>query len=337
MKSFGVLLGNIGSPASPSLKDVGRYLGEFLMDPKVIDLPWMFRWPLVKLIIKSRLHTSKAAYKKIWTKDGSPLIAITQSVVEKLQKRMQLPVALGMRYSKPTITQGIEALTKQGVNHIVFLPQYPHYAMSSFESSEIHFHREIQKREGISYSIWQPIYGDHDYIDVLAKSITPYFDQENDHLLFSYHGLPRHHLPKTKGGNLHCLKDKKCCEIKHDCQAFCYRYQIYRTSVLVAEKMGLGRDKYDVSFQSRLSKNWLQPFTDVLVPQLLAAGTKNLVVVCPSFLADCLETLEEVGLGLKEEFISRGGESFKQVPCLNDGEDWLRVLEGKIRKMMTNR
>ncbi len=334
-KSFGVLLNNIGSPRSTSIKDVREYLGEFLMDPKVIDLPWFFRSILVRgIILNTRPPKSRLAYEKIWTKKGSPLIVITKDVAETLQKKIRLPVEIGMRYSRPSIKDGIEKLMDKGVNHILFLPQYPHYAMSSFQSSEVFFLKELHKKKGIFHSIWKPIYQENDYLDVLANTIKPHFDRKKDHLIFSYHGLPEHHLAKTSGGNAHCLKNKNCCEIKHSCHQYCYRHQVYRTSLLVADKLNIKKDGYDISFQSRLNKKWLKPFTDKLIPKLLQEGKKNLVVVCPSFLVDCLETLEEVGIQLKGNFTSLGGESFKLVPCLNDNEEFLNFLNKKVSQMM---
>ena len=332
-KSVGILLNNIGSPISVDLKDVRRYLGEFLMDPNVIDLPIFFRWLLVKgIVVNTRSLNSQRAYKKIWTKDGSPLIAITKKVAKKLQADLELPVALGMRYSRPNIIDGIRKLVDKGVNHIVFIPLYPHYAMSSFESSELFFKQALKAFNSVSFTILPPMYQDHDYIKALAEKIKPYFKMNKDHLVFSYHGLPLSHLPKTKGGNKHCLKEKNCCEINHACHQYCYRHQVYQTSRLVAESLKLERKDYDVAFQSRLNKNWLQPFTDVLVPELINRGKKNLVLVCPSFLIDCLETLEEIDLRLKQEALSLGVLSFKRVPCLNTDKTWLHVLKKKINE-----
>ncbi|MEL6253011.1 MAG: ferrochelatase [Bacteroidota bacterium] len=326
-----VLIVNLGSPDSPETKDVRPYLNEFLMDERVIDVPLLLRKLLVQgIILNTRPKKSAKAYKKIWWEEGSPLIVLSYRFFELLKKELPIPVELGMRYGNPSIESGIQKL--QDVNpdleEIFLVPLYPHYAMSSFETVVVKTEEVINKKyPGLKVQTLAPFYDDVDYIEVLSESMRPYLEEEYDHLLFSYHGIPERHLRKGDPSKSHCMSRKDCCELANAAHHTCYRHQVFQTTHLVAEKLGIPKEKYSVSFQSRLAgEPWLTPYTDKVLEELPAEGKKKLLVVTPAFVSDCLETLEEIGMEGKEEYLEAGGESFTLIPCLNDNEAWARVV-----------
>jgi ferrochelatase len=326
-----VLLVNLGSPDSPAVPDVRRYLGEFLMDGYVIDVPYLLRKLIVGgFILPFRPKRSAEAYRKIWWKQGSPLIVISQRVRDLLAERLDVPVELAMRYGNPSIPSAIERLQSNGVSECFVVPLYPHYAMSTVTSS-VEAVKNAVRRLGANMrlKVVEPFYEEQHYIEVLAESARPYVEAGFDHLLVSYHGLPERHLRKTDPTGAHCLKVEDCCNTASPAHLSCYRHQVIRTTEAFTKRLGIPEDKYTLSFQSRLGKDaWLKPFTVAEARRLGAAGVKRLLVMCPAFVADCLETLEEIGMGVKEEFIEAGGKSFQLVPCLNETEGWIDVLEG---------
>lgn len=327
----GILLVNLGSPKSTSVADVREYLDEFLMDERVIDYRWIGRALLVQgIILNTRPAKSAAAYKTVWTEKGSPLIVITEQIQEKLQKIVDVPVEIGMRYAEPSIETGIRKLVDQGITEIVLLPLYPQYAMSTTETV-IEKAEAVRKKKfpGIKISYVQPFYNRKEYIDALAKNIKDNLPQDYDALQFSYHGVPERHLYKTDPSNTCKIDDTNCINSNVDTHnAYCYRHQCYKTTELVIAKLGIPKEKVIVSFQSRLGKDkWIEPYTDETFETIPKKGIKNIAVVCPAFVSDCLETLEEISVEGKEEFLHAGGEQFHYIPCLNDQDEWINVVK----------
>ncbi len=326
-----VLMVNLGSPDEPTAKAVKPYLDEFLMDERVIDLPLWARKLIVQgIILNVRPKKSAEAYAKIWWDEGAPLIVITERLMEKLQKEINLPLEIGMRYGNPSIEAGMQSLVDNYPNlkEIFLLPLYPHYAMSSYETVVVKT-REIQEQKfpHLKLSVQPPFFDENAYLNALVATMRPYLKDDFDHFLFSYHGVPERHIKKSDPTKCHCLKVDNCCEVASAAHAVCYRHQVMETSHKVAAKLGIPKDKYTVSFQSRLGPDpWLKPATDDTLEKLGRKGVKNLKVACPAFVADCLETIEEIGMEGKEEFQEAGGGAFTMIPCLNDQDPWVKVL-----------
>lgn len=326
-----LLLVNLGSPDSPEVKDVKPYLDEFLMDERVIDKPYWLRNLLVRgIILKTRPAKSAQAYKSIWWEEGSPLIVISRRLQQAVQKHTELPVGLAMRYGNPSIEKGIAELVDQnpGLEEVFMVPLYPHYAMSSYETVVVKAREVVeQKFPNLKLSIKNVFYDDPRYLDILAESLQPSLEKDYDHILFSYHGIPERHVQKTDFTNSHCLKIEGCCAKDSPAHQTCYRHQVFKTTEGVVKRLGIPKEKYSNSFQSRLGRDpWLQPFTDKVIESFPAKGIKKLLVVCPAFVSDCLETIEEIGVEARESFIKNGGEEFGLVPCLNDREDWAKLV-----------
>ncbi|MFK0572024.1 ferrochelatase [Endozoicomonas sp.] len=339
MENRGVLLVNLGSPDSTSVNDVRRYLNEFLMDKHVIDLPWIIRRLLLSLfILPSRPARSAKAYQAIWTEQGSPLIVNSEKCTGQLRNKTRIPVELAMRYGKPDMAEALRRLAKQpGIEEILLFPLYPHYAMSSVKTV-IERTTSLMQEMGITIPLRvHPVFYDHDrYIEALVESARPWLEKNYDHLIFSYHGVPERHVIKDDPTGNHCLKDKSCCQKTSIAHKTCYRHQVYQTTEAFVEKAGIPIDKYSVGFQSRLGKaKWLEPNTLDVIKQLAEQGTKKVLVICPSFVSDCLETLEEIGIRAKVEFIEAGGESLELIPCLNDHPAWINLLQQWTEKPLT--
>jgi ferrochelatase len=329
-KKRGVLLMNLGSPDSTQVKDVKRYLTQFLMDGRVIDKPYLSRALLVKgIIVPFRAPKSAEAYETIWTKDGSPLIVISNKLRDAVQQQIQEPVEITMRYGNPTPEAAFDRLLERlpDMDEVVAVPLYPHYAMSSFETA-VEYVKEIHKKRNYRFglSFIDPYFKNPDYINALAEHMRPYVKKEYDHLLFSYHGVPARHIRKSDITGKHCLESADCCSTPSPAHAFCYRHQCITTTRLVTERLGIPKEKYSISFQSRLGKGWLEPFTDVRLEQMPGEGIRNLLITCPAFVSDCLETLEEIEIRGKESFLEAGGESYTAIPCLNTHPLWVKAL-----------
>ncbi len=335
MSRHAVLLLNLGSPDSTSVPDVRRYLREFLGDERVIDRPGnrFLRWLLVNGIITTfRAPKSAHAYQSIWTPEGSPLIVTSKRTQAALQKRTDLPIALAMNYGNPSIPDVLHQLRAQGIDRLLLFPQYPHYAMSSWETVVVKVQRESAKiAPDMRIECVLPYYGDADYIAALVESARPYLARPHDHLLFSYHGIPVRHLTKADTSQAHCQVVADCCNTCSPVHSTCYKAQITRTTHLFAQKAGLDPAKWSISFQSRLvGEPWLAPFTDHLFAELPKQGKKRLLVITPAFVTDCLETLEEIRVEGAEDFKAAGGESFTHIPCLNDQPCWIDFLLKRI-------
>ena len=326
----GLLMINLGSPDSTSVKDVKKYLDEFLMDERVIGKSYWFRWFLVKVIIlNTRPKKSAKAYKKIWWKEGSPLIVLSRRLFDKVLKLVKFPVALAMRYGTISIINGLKELDEKGVKNVTVLPLYPHYAMSSYETVVEKVKEEVKTNfPHLKIKTVKPFYKEKNYIDLLCNKIKATIDKiDYDHILFSYHGIPISHLKISDPTNSHCYKVKNCCSVHSKAHEFCYKHQVIETTEAVINKLKIDKNKYSNAFQSRLpNEAWLKPYTDDELVRLAKEGKKRLVIVTPAFVTDCLETLEEIAMEGKEEFLEAGGESYHYVPCLNDDDDWATLI-----------
>ena len=336
-----IILMNLGSPASTEVKDVRSYLKEFLMDERVIDSPYLLRYFLVKGIIAPfRAPKSAHAYQKVWTKDGSPLIVLTKNLQEALKKQIDEPVEIAMRYGTPNIKNAFDNVQKKypDVKEVILLPLYPHYAMSSYETAVVQAEEEHKKgKYSFKIATIKPYYNNPDYINALAESIKPYLTKDYDQILFSYHGLPERHMTKADITGNHCMKALNCCETASPAHGHCYRHQCFTTTRLVTEKLGIPKDKYGISFQSRLGKEeWLKPYTDFRLAELPNEGKKKLLILCPAFVSDCLETLEEIAMQGKETFMNAGGESYTAIPCMNVHPAWVSTIAKWMKQFNAN-
>ena len=330
MTNRAVLFANLGSPASPSVPDVRRYLEQFLMDPYVIQLPWLLRRMIVSLfVLPTRPKRSAHAYRSIWTDRGSPLIALSMDLLHAVQQRTALPVGMAMRYGAPSIDSELTRLAAlPGITEILFLPLYPHYAESTVLTSVKEAERVIVARKlNVVLKVPAPFYAHPDYIAALVASTQPALAQPFDHVLFSYHGLPELHVTKVDPTGAHCLKSATCCQTPSPAHATCYRHHVLRTTEEFVRATGLRPEQYSVAFQSRLGRaKWLEPATETMLKELAGKGVKRLLVLCPAFVTDCLETLEEIEIQGTATFKAAGGEALTLVPCLNAHPQWVETL-----------
>lgn len=341
MPKRAVLIANLGSPDSAAVGDVRRYLREFLGDERVLDLPAPLRWLLLEaVILPSRPKRSSRAYAKIWTPEGSPLVVTTKRVAKALENRLGgvVPVHVTMRYGEPSTPSAVAALSAEGCEELLLFPQYPHYAMSSWETAVVRVNTEVAAHAPkMRIRCVQPYYGDPDFIEVLHAVAAPALARGYDHVLFSYHGLPARHLRKADSSHAHCLCSPDCCSSPSPAHATCYRAQCVRTTAAFAERAGLDPLRFSMSFQSRLAgEPWLEPFTDFELERLPKAGVKKLLVICPSFVADCLETLEEISIAGRETFLEAGGEQFEKISCPNDHTVYIDFLASRVQKWLND-
>jgi ferrochelatase len=330
MTKRAVLLANLGSPDAPETTPVRHYLNQFLMDPYVIQLPWLLRRLIVSLfVLPARPKASADAYRSVWLEQGSPLIVLSERLTDALRQQLEIPLAMAMRYGQPSIEKQLLALCEdEAISEILYLPLYPHYADSTVTTSIEEARRVIKKHQlNVQLRIVQPFYDHPDYIQTLVKSAESYLQQDYDHLIFSYHGLPESHITKLDTSGEHCLKRSDCCESAHEAHKTCYRHQVMRTTQCFALQAGLAQSRYSVAFQSRLGRaKWLGPNTEDRLVELAQQGVKKVLVICPAFVTDCLETLEEIAIRGEEVFKEAGGESLTLIPCLNDHPDWVSLL-----------
>ncbi len=332
MTKKAILLLNIGTPDNYHEKSVRHYLREFLNDPRVVDLPVFLRWPLVNLlIVPFRYKRVVAAYKKIWFESGSPLLIYTKQLRDALAKKIgdEYQIEFAMRYGNPSIASVMKKL--KAASAITIVPLFPQYTSAATGSAIEEVLKHVSHDWNIpQLNISRDFYNHPGFISAYAEIIREHLaNKKPDLILFSYHGLPERHLDKS-----HC---KANCDHVHACppvqenNQYCYRAQCYATSTLLAEVLSLSVNEYSVSFQSRLGRTpWIKPYTDVLLSELIQKGVKRLAIVCPSFVADCLETLEEINIRAREQWQTLGGTELIFIPCLNDHITWINALAGMI-------
>ena len=303
----GILIINLGTPDNLELPSVKRYLKEFLSDSYVVDIPTIIRKILVNfIIVPFRSRKTQDAYKSIWTKNGSPLIINTNLIKEKLDQKIEYPVEMAMRYQNPSIEKGLISLEEKGCKEIIVLPLYPHYAEATSLTTKLKVKDVKDKLDlDLKLSFLDEFYNEDGYIESLSKQINSHLNEDVDFLLFSYHGIPKRQNVRTNPT---------------------YEEQVKLASKLCAERLDLKDDQWGVAFQSRIGPGWLQPFTDKVLENLPKNGIKKIAVVCPSFVADNLETLEEINIEARETFIEAGGEKFVFIPCLNNDDNWIDFL-----------
>jgi ferrochelatase len=332
----GLLLVNLGSPEAPTPDAVAPYLKEFLMDREVIDIPVLLRWILVHvLIVPKRAKASAALYEKIWTEQGSPLLVNSRAFANAVSDEIgsaSIKIALGMRYGNPSIRSALEALEPQKLDRLIVFPLYPQYAQSSTLTVQNKVREVIRTlRSPIPEPEWvEPFYHDARYIEaVRAVSEDPLKDFDPDLSLFSFHGVPERHLKREHPS---CLSTASCCDRIAEMNRNCYRAQCMATARSVADALGMTSDSYTVAFQSRLGRTpWIQPFTDHVIEELPARGAKRIAVFCQSFVADCLETLDEIENRERERFLAAGGEELILIPSVNFDPVWVQAAAGMLR------
>ena len=331
----GVLLVNLGTPDSPSTGDVRKYLREFLMDERVIDIPFWNRWPLVNLIIAPfRAPKSAEIYQQLWQDRGSPLLFYGQDLQGLLQTALgkSFKVVLGMRYQSPSLLSALKEL--KSVSRIIVIPLFPQYASASTGSVHQKVMELISKWhtvpdiDFISNFLNEPL-----FIQAFAELARPYMEQVAfDHFLFSYHGIPERQIMASAIDN-YCQLNSNCCSVYHRKNRLCYRAQCYQTSRLLAQALNISEENYTVSFQSRLGKTpWIKPYTDQIIKDFPASGIKKVLAFSPSFIADCLETTIEVGEEFRDIFLAAGGVHWQLVESLNDSDTWVQCLKTMVLK-----
>lgn len=328
----GVLLINIGTPKSPAVKDVRKFLSQFLGDRRVINIPYLARKILVNgIIIPFRAHKSRKLYQRLWTKDGSPLLFYSLEVQKKLQNHLgeKYKIYLGMRYGEPSLKDTLDQMKKDKLNEIILLPLFPQYASATSGTAIDYSLKLIRKWNTIpKIKIISQFYNHKGFIDVVANKINIYLKDNFEHILFSYHGLPLKQVCQSHD-NTDC-ESFECTNEINDHNKFCYHATCYHTTRLLADKLKLSKELYTTCFQSRFAKNWLSPFTDDVIIQKTNEGIKKILVVSPSFTSDCLETIIEIGIEYKQLFEENGGEHLQLVESLNDGDDWINGLQSII-------
>jgi protoporphyrin/coproporphyrin ferrochelatase len=336
MNKTGVLLINLGTPDAPTPEAVGRYLREFLMDGFVIDLPAPLRWLLVNVaIVPRRKYQSAAAYQKVQMTGGSPLLVHTRTLAERVALELadSYTVEYAMRYGNPSIASALTKLCREKVARIIVLPLYPQYAQSSFETAVVETKRRAAELGGANLlTCLPPFYDQPEFIKAWVGRIHAEVDAEKiDHLLFSFHSVPVRHLTKFHRDS--SKPPARCCTEISSANENCYRAQCFETARSIAAQLELHADDYTVSFQSRLGRaEWIGPNTVNILEELPQRGVKRVAVVCPSFVADCLETVEEIGLRGRETFLKAGGEELQLVTSLNADPVWAKTVADWIRQ-----
>ena len=319
----GILLANLGSPAAPERDAVRRYLNEFLMDRHVIDAPWPVRRMVVSLILRQRPEASAAAYRAIWRDEesGSPLVHWSERLADALRQRVNIPVALGMRYGTPSLDDALKALAAASVDEILLMPLYPQHAGATRTTT---IEQAKALAAGAKLLVLPPFYQRPEYLQAMRHLLSQELPNDADFLLFSYHGLPERQVRKADPTGAHCLRHPDCCNAPSPAHAACYRHQCLETTKQLAADLTI---PHSTSFQSRLGRlPWLRPYTGERLKQLATDGVRHLAVVCPSFVADNLETLEEVAMQGAAAFRAAGGQRLTLIPCLNDRADWADAL-----------
>lgn len=336
MSSFlkGVLVINLGTPKSPKNGDVFDFLNEFLTDGRVIDLPYLKRQLLVRgIIVPFRYKNSANTYRKIWHPEkGSPLMYHSLEFMEKFRKKLPAGYVaeLAMRYEQPSIESALEKLRVQNISELIVFPMYPQYASSSTGTVLQKVLEGVAKWNNIPHvQVISHLYQDENFLQSFVSNIRKYDISQYDHFLFSYHGVPLRHIKDADVSGQHCQQNGAgaCCDQITSCNHMCYRAQCVATTNALAERIGLSKDQYSISFQSRLGKEeWVQPYTSDVISQLAKEGKKKVLVSCPAFVADCLETIFEIGVEYAEEFEEQGGEKLQLVESLNSSDQWVDTV-----------
>ena len=333
-KNEGVLLINLGSPKELSKKSVRQYLRVFLSDDNVVDLPKFFQQFILRLfILPFRPKNTLEAYEKIWTKEGSPLIISTESIANKLTEKTGWNVEYAMRYEEPSIEKALHKFKKNEINKIYVISLYPHNAMATTVTTELET-RNVAMNVSNDFELifTKPFFDNEEYINAMVNSIRPYVENKSyDKIIFSYHGIPKRQAKMTDETGEHCFSTSNCCEVENDGSKDCYRSHTRIASDLTAKKLGLEDDQWEIAYQSRIGPGWLTPFTDKRLAKLPEEGKDNIAILCPSFISDCLETLEEIDIRGRETFLKAGGKNMTYIPCLNDSEDTINLLENLVR------
>lgn len=319
----GILLSNLGSPETAEPDSVRRYLGQFLMDRHVIDAPWPLRRLIVSLIQRRRPRETARAYRAIWRdeKPGSPLLHFSRRLAEALRRRGNAPLALGMRYGKPSLAEALARLEAEGSDEILLMPLYPQHAGAT-RTTTIERTRELLA-PGRRLLVLPPFHARSEYLAAMRRQIAEHLPPSADFVLFSFHGLPERQILRADAHG-HCLRRPDCCEAPSPAHGTCYRHQCRATARALGGELPV---PYGVSFQSRLGRlPWLRPYTEERIGELAGSGVRRLAVVCPSFVADNLETLEEIAIRGASAFRDAGGERLTLVPCLNDSSAWVEAL-----------
>jgi ferrochelatase len=332
----GVLLINLGTPDAPQTREVRRYLAEFLSDPRVLDMPWIARMALLHgVILRTRPAQSAAAYQKVWTDAGSPLLVHSEALAARVGEALgpAYRVALGMRYGSPSIATALDRLLAEPLEQLTVLPLFPQWSSAATESALVKLRQEIAKRSDTPpVHEFADFYDEPRFIAAFAEVARPVLDEfRPDHVLFSYHGLPERQVRRTAPA--HCFSFEGCCNEVGIGNRRCYRAQCYATSRALVAALALERDTSSTSFQSRLGRTpWIQPYTDFVLPELAKKGVKRLAVMCPAFVADCLETLEEIEIRAADQWRECGGEELRLVPSLNTHPDWVAAVAAWVRE-----
>jgi protoporphyrin/coproporphyrin ferrochelatase len=332
-----ILVLNLGSPKDLNKNNVKEYLREFLSDDLVVDLPKPIQQFILRcFILPFRPKVTKEAYEKIWTEQGSPLLIYTESIAKKLSKSMNMPTIVAMRYQQPSIEKAIKKLKENREEEVIVLPLYPHHAQATTTTTILEVKKQIAKHYPSLSAIYvEPFSNEESYIDALAKNIQSQIKEDFDMLLFSYHGIPERQLKKTEINKKHCMVVDDCCHQPCEASYQCYKSNLTIATEKVVEKLQLPEDKWEITFQSRIGPGWLKPFTDKTLVKLGKSNKKRILVASPAFIADCLETLEEINIRGRESFISAGGREFTQLNCLNDSKESINCLSEVITKAIT--
>tara|TARA_Y100000816_G_C26077526_1_gene567402 strand:+ start:619 stop:1635 length:1017 start_codon:yes stop_codon:yes gene_type:complete len=330
----GVLLINLGSPKELTKKSVKEYLRVFLSDDYVLDIPKILQQLILRLfILPFRPKNTLEAYELIWTPEGSPLILSTKSIAKKLSKKTGWDVNYAMRYEDPSIEKALVNFKSKGIYKIIVISLYPHNAMATTITTEMETRIVANKiSENFELIFTKPFFDNEIYINTLSNSIKPYIEKSSfDKIIFSYHGIPKRQAKKTDETGQHCFSTGNCCEIESEGSKDCYRSHTRIASDLTAKKLGLSEDQWEVAYQSRLGPGWLTPFTDRRLAELPEEGKENIAILCPSFISDCLETLEEIDIRGRKTFFDAGGTNMTYIPCLNDSEETIALLENLVK------
>lgn len=333
----GVLLVNLGTPDSTEVGDVRRYLREFLNDPRVVDINPVGRWLLLNLVILPfRPAKSAEAYRTVWTEQGSPLLVYGKELTEKVQHDLgsDYHVELAMRYGNPSIPDAVNRLMELQPRKVMVVPLFPQYSSAAFGSAAQRVMEVVAEAWNVpSVEILPPFYDDPAFIEAFAAVGREHLEGfDPDHILFSYHGIPERQVIKSDPTRQHCLQGGDCCARMVEANRYCYRAQCFATTRELVAKLGIADADHTVTFQSRLGRTpWIQPYTDEVVPELAKKGAERLAIFCPAFVADCLETIEEIGIRAEEDFKDAGGKALKLIPSLNAHPKWVEAISGWVR------